>query len=303
MTFLKKGSLVVLLSILTPALALAQKGSAGGRGVTTDPSTQLRDLVQRPDATVEQVEALIRKGADLDSDLPDSTRNPLNTGPVFFFAFTNPKPSVIQALIDAHSNVNGANGTGVPILSMAAASAKTTPEIVQALVDAGAYIDALSGMGHYTPLGFAVTYGKNPAVVQRLIHDGANVNAVSKDGNVLLMAVASDAGLPVIKTLLDAHADVNAYNWSDNFPLAEAALKNVAVVKTLIRAGANVNQLGPEGKTALMVAAAYSKDPSMIEAFIDARAYVNARTATGYTALDYARHYNAPTEVIHLLGG
>ncbi|MDX2212680.1 MAG: ankyrin repeat domain-containing protein [Oculatellaceae cyanobacterium bins.114] len=130
--------------------------------------------------------------------------------------------------------------------------------------------------------------------VQQLIADGVDVNAIASCNRTALSLAIQGGHIPVIQALLDAGADPNLPDETDdglvaNTPLMEAASTFFApnrsdMVRLLIQKGANVNQQGAQGQTALMSALAHS-DMDVIETLIKAGANLDIRDSNGNTAL------------------
>ncbi len=92
----------------------------------------------------------------------------------------------------------------------------------------------------------------NVADVKILLGRGAQVNAADQWGNTALLIAAREGEVEIVRTLLKAGADVNGRGGAMT-PLAAAALRGTVVVaRLLIRSGAHVNAVGSNGLTALM---------------------------------------------------
>ena len=122
--------------------------------------------------TVEQLEEILKKGADINAK--DITgRTPLMN------AVPRNTPSVVRFLIEAGSNVNAASETGItPLMLIAGGARKKYPrkddeimDIVKLLLDAGADINAKDSKGR-SALMFALK-NENALVVKTLLAAGA----------------------------------------------------------------------------------------------------------------------------------
>jgi len=70
---------------------------------------------------------------------------------------------------------------------------------------------------------------------------------------------------------------------------ATAFNTNPAIIKMLLKAGADVNARDKGGDTSLMRAARYNRNPAIIETLIESGANVKAKNKEGKTAIDYAK--------------
>jgi len=109
------------------------------------------------------------------------------------------------------------------------------------LLKAGADVKAANRYG-VTPLYLACVNG-NPAMIERLLKAGADANASVTEGETALMTVAHSGRVDAARVLLAHGANVNAHeNWRGQTALMWAAAeKHPAMVKTLLDAGAQVN--------------------------------------------------------------
>lgn len=136
-------------------------------------------------------------------------------------------------------------------------------------------------------------YG-NLKQVQQLIADGVDVNAIAACNRTALSLAIQGGKIPVIQALLDAGADPNLPDETDDglaaaSPLMQAASTFFAtnrgdMVRLLIQSGANLNQQDSEGRTALMHALGYS-DMDVIETLIKAGVDLDIQDNEGNTAL------------------
>lgn len=113
----------------------------------------------------------------------------------------------------------------------------------------------------------------NFSYVQTEIISMENPNITNKDGVTLLMMAAykgSDSIIPIIKTLLNKKANVNAQTLNNAMFDFGKLLSNKS-----------------KGTTALMLAA-WSGNYNIVKLLIDAGAHINSQDSLGQTALTYA---------------
>lgn len=132
------------------------------------------------------------------------------------------------------------------------------------------------------------------AAVQRLLADGTRIDSTgdacttlepSPRGVTLLMSVAADGDLELIRFLLDNGAAINAMNTWQQTPLTYAvSYQKIEAVRLLIEKGADVNVRGESGSTLLMKAASNGNLPIM-EQLLSNGADVLAKDQNGVTAL------------------
>jgi hypothetical protein len=93
-------------------------------------------------------------------------------------------------------------------------------------------------------------------VVQDLVNAGADVGATTVAGGDTPLTLACAGGFKdVVIELLAAKADVNVRNDRHRSALMSAAMyDHIAVLPTLLAAGADINATGPNGETALSLA-------------------------------------------------
>lgn len=145
--------------------------------------------------------------------------------------------------------------------------------------------------------------------IQQLIANGVDVNGIGSCNRTALSLAIQGDQIPVIETLLDAGADPNLPNKTNdnligNYPLMIAASTFFAtnrgdMVRLLIQGGEDINQQDAQGNTALMHALGYS-DIDVIETLIKAGADLNIKDNQGNTALMMAK-LGKSTKVANIL--
>jgi ankyrin repeat protein len=127
----------------------------------------------------------------------------------------------------------------------------------------------------------------------------AEVNTKDPRGSTTLMYAAAYGSLDAMKVLLSAGADVNAKNAFDATALLWSA-HDLAKVRLLVLKGADVNARSKQGRTPLIVAAAYDGGSEVVKYLLEKGADIAARDGGGSTALVAATEAN-DTATIRLL--
>ncbi|MDB5339290.1 MAG: ankX 1 [Planctomycetaceae bacterium] len=265
------------------------------------------------DGHVEVVDALLKAGADFTTPLP-SGFTPL------FFAVREGRSKVVFRLLEAGVKVNdpmqpkrptgGANGKATSPLLLAIENGHF--ELAVALIKAGA--DPNDRPAGYAAL-HAITWVRKPIrgdgdpspigsgslssldVVRQLIAHKADVNIrlekgdsgrgrFTTTGSTPFLLASRTADVPLMRLLLELHADPKLSN-ADNCPplLAAAGVgalgdgdeaaatedEAVAAIKLLLDLGADVNAVDSNGETA-MHGAAYQSLPKVVQLLADHRA-------------------------------
>jgi ankyrin repeat protein len=135
------------------------------------------------------------------------------------------------------------------------------------------------------------------------IKNGADVNAKLYEQSSLNRAVQENPDPAVITTLVKAGADVNERAVSGRTPLMwviDSNKSNPEVLDALIKAGAKVNEGDDSGRTPLMEAATQS-DSEVLRSLIHAGAKVNASDKDGRTPLMEAASVSNQEAIMILL--
>jgi ankyrin repeat protein len=243
--------------------------------------------------TVDDVRSIIERGVDInqprheygvtplqiaarDSDDPEKFRLLLNAGaqidPIKYYDFDTPFELILK---------------------------KNNIELVRLFIDAGADIHRIDNWGK-TPLEYAASYSRDTAILRLLIEKGADIHNGGSLSTPLHSAAASN-NLQNITLLIELGADINARDRGGEFtspqgtgisqiggntPLMRGAI-SYRCVDILLKAGANINLQNNEGKTALILAAQYGRDPRVITLLLQNGANAKLEDNTGRTALDW----------------
>jgi ankyrin repeat protein len=118
-----------------------------------------------------------------------------------------------------------------------------------------------------------------------------NIEAEDRAGENALMLAALNGDLELVKLLVSKDAEINKKGWA---PLHYAAANgHDDVVKLLLDHSAYVDAGSPNGTTPLMMAAR-GDHLSTVKILLDNGADLSVKNQLGLTALDFAKHYNAP---------
>ena len=242
--------------VCVPAAILAKTGDV-----------PLIDAVKRVDA--DAVRALLEQSVDVNAAAVDGTT-------ALHWAVHRDDLQLVSALVDAGADATVVNRYHVAPLSLAAENGNAA--IIERLLRAGADPNTSLPRGE-TVLMTAARTG-TPDAVRVLVAHGADVNA-SDDmhGQTALMWAADEGNAKAIALLVAAGGDVHARNESPvqergvNYRLYRPGTKgpdptgftpllfavragHVDAVRTLLAAGADVNDTVSDGQSALVVAAA-----------------------------------------------
>ena len=258
-----------------------------------DGATALAWAAHRDDAAMADV--LLRAGAD-----PDAA-NDLGVTPLMLAAENGGAP-MVERLLQAGADPNLARPAGGTALMMAARSGSAA--VVRRLIAAGADVDAAAAGGQ-TALMWAAAEG-HPRVVTVLAEVGAGVGART--------AVLTRQGRPIVREarVLSRFEAVNPASLPRDgdrdpprpeggfTPLLYAILAGDAEsVGILLAAGADADDAGPDGVTALMLALT-KRHPAIALRLLQAGADPHPADA-GYTALHLAAATGQPAVAAALL--
>ena len=139
----------------------------------------------------------------------------------------------------------------------------------------------------------------NLAEIKSLARKGENVNAKDESGWAALHEAVLNGDVASVRYLLKKGADVNVSNRAGLTPLMLAVHDQEKLV-LLLEAGANVNAVSAEGKSALILAAAQKRAFAAVKLLVGKGAQVNQQDKRGGTALLMAAR-NGDVESLQLL--
>jgi ankyrin repeat protein len=224
---------------------LGQKADVNAPG--TDGTPALHWSVREDD--LETARLLVGAGAD------PRLANRYGVTPLFL-ACANGNAAMIRLLLEAGADPNAADPTGETALMAAARVGKL--DAVTLLLDRGAVVDAKDPAFQQTALMVAVREN-HPGVVTLLVERGADVNARTRTGNTPAFVLPNSVpgfghGVGIVRGGLPARGLRNPLPGA-LFPLLYAARDGrLEIARTLVAAGADVNQVDANGITPLIAA-------------------------------------------------
>lgn len=167
---------------------------------------------------------------------------------------------------------------------------------LQKLIDAGLDVNSRDADGN-TILFYMLTHYSSLDMAKTLINAGADVNLPSANGlTPLLVATALASELQLSQQPITAENNLNAEIQQANFNEQQKFLlkRSQELLQLLIANGADVNQETPRG-TPLMSAATSDLNAPLVKTLIKADANVNQQDRFGRTALFYAAAFGCDT--------
>jgi len=207
----------------------------------------------------------------------------------------------VQALLKNKVDVNATQPDGATALHWAAY--RSDAESTAALLSAGANVNAKNKYG-VTPLALAADQG-NAAVLDLLLNAGAKpndpINFVNS-GETPLMHAARSSKVDAVKSLVKAGADVNAKeSWNGQTALMWAAADgDSAMVTTLLELGADLKAKSHAGTTAFLLAVRKGDLPS-VQAMLAAGADVNEKRSGDFATPLLIAVINGHADLVDLL--
>lgn len=257
------------------------------------------------------VETMVFGTADDVKRLLDQGLNPnvaTKSGGTTALMAAAPDVDKMKLLLDRGAKVNTRAQSRFSAL-MVAAQYQDSTAAMNLLLDRGADVGSPAEGGapvfNANPF-FLASYAGNAAVLKRLKDAGAKIDEpmtlIGTSRTTPLLGAFKFGDAEVARTLFELGTPIEFADGNGITMLGRAALNNeVAMAKTLIERGANVNVVDRLGMTPLLWAASMDfGDPAMIELLLKSGAKADARNKDGLTALELARQYGH-TEVIPAL--
>ena len=210
---------------------------------------------------IAKVRLLVERGANV------NLASKQGRTPLFIAAMSDESAAIVTYLVGKGANLKARDAFGNTVLISAAIG--NDLNTVRIALDAGVDVNAV-GVTGLSPLMLSAGYHANLAATKLLLAKGAKVNAVAespalfpiddpKSGPLALhtftplLLAMPHASPDVVKTLLDAGADINARDSRNMTPLMFAVAtnhQNPAVIRMLIDRGADRTVQSNVGETA-----------------------------------------------------
>ncbi len=186
-------------------------------------------------------------------------------------------------------------------------------EIVRLLVEAGVDVNAAEGFGGNTPLHEAVAQG-NGEIVKILVAAGADVNAAGSMSRTPLSLAAEEGATEIMQILLGSGPDADTPAGGEDKEAASTpsigsealytaiAKGDVAMVRLLVEAGADVNAAEGFGGNTPLHEAVEQGDAEIVKILVEAGADVEAKGYFDSTPLSLAAEEGA-AEIMQILLG
>jgi len=252
------------------------------KGVRLDLATDdkyhppLFESMERSDANIDIVRALLDYGADPNEKIP-------NGNTALSIAFQYRHFAIADELIRRGADVQNSGNYGNTPLHMAVINCGDS-DSVNMMRKYVTDIDAKNS-GEVSAIYYSITY-KRPAALKALIDAGADLKQLYTSKKMTLLSVAIDSGNDsAALELIDAGIDVNLPDSYKDTPLHMAAIKgNIEIIKKLISRKADIEARNLYGNTPLFEAVA-SDSTEAIELLVKSGASLSAKDKCHQTPL------------------
>jgi ankyrin repeat protein len=207
--------------------------------------------------------------------------------------------NLVEFFIGNRANISKMDHKGNTILHFLAEnrSAKA-PALIKQALQSGAFLGAKNYEGQ-TPAGSALKKG-NSAGFKVFLDAGYDKNSIEGGMPVVLFAYLKGQNA-IVKSLMEAGADINRADAAGEIMLHHAAMRNDGpMVKDLLDKGAQINARSADGRTALMYALEKNRIP-IAELLIKKGADVNATDRKRQNILHYLAPLQQAGQLIALL--
>lgn len=241
--------------------------------VTRDPREELSTAMLLDRA--HKVQQILEAHPDIASEF---------TPAVLFASALSGKPNLLKLAISMGADINTPAKDGMPALVSACRTRSTTnPEIWKTLLEHG--VDLTAGDGHFSPLQKAIN-NEDSELIKALIAHGVDPNQPDDKGTPLYFSLHMNS-IASFYTLLECKADPNIQNRGQSLlhyvPQHREIKEGVAVTEALIKAGAKIDAFDRKNLTPFLVAVSYGR-LDIMKTLAKAGANINALDGSGGNA-------------------
>jgi ankyrin repeat protein len=233
------------------------------------------------DGSLETLELLISKGAEVDAKDTRFGRTPLHNA-----AYSSEVKSV-ATLLDKGAKLNAKDNDGCQPIHLATQAGNV--EVLHLLLEKGADVAATESHGG-TPLHIAVMSGK-PEAARILLDHGAPPGTLDQYKNTPLNMAATVGAEEMVRLLLDHQAPVNVADVLGNTPLHNAAI--VRIGRNDIKTHAGQPEENMQTLNAINKSNAADK-LKIVKLLLAKGARTQVRNLEGVTPLDAAGKFGTP---------
>ena len=234
------------------------------------------------------VKLLIKAKAELDL-LSGYNKNGENA---LMLAAKNGHTDCVQVLIAARANIHFRSKEYPETNALCLAIKNGHPDCVSLLI-AEAHANDINqkDAGGHNALSIAIEKQQNDCLRLLIASNKVNLEEKIYSDKTPLMYSVFYSGLEAIKILAEAKVALETRDKEGNTALINA-YSSKEMVTTLVAAGANINASNHKGQTALMRAAIWAEDPTVIHSLCENKANPNLPDRSNNTALDFAISYS-----------
>ncbi len=141
-------------------------------------------------------------------------------------------PDMVKEFVNHGADINQTTHEGLQPIHIAAMAHQLN--VVDTLINSHAAINAIDFQGN-TPLHYGVQFGGSSDFITKLLDAGASIDAVNKQGQTALHLAVLDGNLPVVKVLVEHHANLTLHDAHGDTAADEAIKTNHADIATYLK--------------------------------------------------------------------
>jgi len=190
-----------------------------------------------------------------------------------------PYPEIIKMLVKEKASVNVKDDDGMNAV-MLAARYNPEPAVMKEIIKAKVSVSEKNNDG-MTAIMLAAKYSPKAEIIEELIEAGADPKEKNSEGMDSFEIAKSAKNWVAYEELT-----------KNNLLKLDFMTCSVADIRSRVKGGADVNEKNKYGVTALMLAARDNRNPAVVKALLKLGADIFAKDINGKNALDYSRVKN-----------